>query len=62
MRTCRWQVRAGFNGVYGLDHGAVMAVAQGLGLGQLTQGPGFLAEVLPFAEALLVNSLTKEGD
>lgn len=55
-------MRAGFNGVYGLDHGAVMAVAQGLGLGQLTQGPGFLAEVLPYAEALLVNSLTKEGD
>lgn len=55
-------MRAGFNGVYGLDHGAVMAVARGLGLGQLTEGPGFLAEILPFAEALLVNSLTKEGD
>jgi len=55
-------VRTSFNGVYALDHGAVMAVAQGLGLGQLTQGPGFLAEILPYAEVLLVNSLTKEGD
>lgn len=55
-------MRTSFNGVYALDHGAVMAVAQGLGLGQLTDGPGFLAEVLPYAEALLVTSLTKEGD
>lgn len=55
-------MRTSFNGVYALDHGAVMAVAQGLGLGQLTQGPGFLAEILPCAEVLLVNNLTKEGD
>lgn len=57
IKGCRWQLRMGMDGPYGLDFGAIMAVAQA----RQAVSP-VLAEVLPRVETVLLMLMHSDAD
>lgn len=57
IRNCRWQLRVGMAGAYGLDMGAVLAVADAM-----EARTPLLAEILPSIEAVLVATLRSPAE
>lgn len=55
LKGCRWQLRMGMNGPYGLDFGAVMQVGQALGA-----DTALLADILPQIETVVLLALKGE--
>ncbi|ACL58772.1 hypothetical protein Mnod_3872 [Methylobacterium nodulans ORS 2060] len=56
IQRCGGQVRVGFGGVYALDFGAILLMADAMG----ATSP-LLADLLPRVEPLIVKAYRKEG-
>ena len=57
IESCRWQLRSGMGGAYGLDFGAVSGFAASIG----AMTP-LLATLLPDIERVLVAAIRSDGD